>query len=279
MFAACSLGTVNCLYAAMLQAHSFLWNYLWVAPNLYLLALGVLMWRGGLLRRVPCIVAFAVVIPTMDLGRFVLDVAPWASADSFWIASWGAIIVESLLKFLVTGEAFSRVLQSYPSLARLGKLLMSGFGAILVLLGTLAAAFSQDRSQTRLVAGFHVLAQTEYIHSVWVDGFRIPICGALQADLGSIVIRDPAGTWSRLVRVPGFLGHFGQYESVPTWENAARFSRLCYLSLLCPALGLLCTASGQSGAQGRRVGAGALTLRSGIASWRGYYNSDVTDCA
>ena len=41
--AACSLGTVECLDAAMLQAHSFLWNYLWVAPNLYLLALGVLM--------------------------------------------------------------------------------------------------------------------------------------------------------------------------------------------------------------------------------------------
>ena len=147
----------------MLQAHSFLWNYLWVAPNLYLLALGVLMWRRGLSRQVPYLVGFAVLIPAMDIVRFVLDVAPWASADSFWIFSWGAIIVDSLLKFLVIGEAFSRVLQVYPSLARLGKFLISGFGAVLVLLAALAAALSHDPNQTRLVAGFHVLAQTEYI--------------------------------------------------------------------------------------------------------------------
>src|SRR5579862_406976 len=147
----------------MLQAHSFLWNYLWVAPNLFLIALGVLMWRRGLSRQVPYLVALALVMPTMDLVRFVLDIAPWASADSFWIAGWVAIIVESLLKFLVIGEAFSRDLQLYPSLAWLGKRLISGFGAILVLLAALAAAFSQDPSQTRLVAGFHILAQTEYI--------------------------------------------------------------------------------------------------------------------
>ena len=159
----------------MLRAHSFLWNYLWVAPNLYLLALGVVIWRRGLARQVPYLVALALVMPTMDLVRFVLDIAPWASADTFWIASWVAIIVESLLKFLVIGESFSRVLRFYPSLARLGKLLISGFGAILVLLAALAAAFTQDPSQTRLVAGFHVLAQTEYIIqfglTVFVFGF------------------------------------------------------------------------------------------------------------
>ena len=146
----------------MLQAHSFLWNYFWVAPNLYLLALGVLMWRRGLREQVPYFVAFALVIPTLDLARFVLDVAPRVSPETFWIFSWGAIIVESLLKFLVIGEAFSRVLQLYPALARLGKILISGFGAVLVLLAALAAAFSQDPNQTRLVAGFQVLAQTQY---------------------------------------------------------------------------------------------------------------------
>lgn len=121
------------------------------------------MWKRGLPRQVPCLLAFVLLVPTMDLVRFVLDIAPWASADTYWVAGWVAIIVESLLKFLVIGEAFSRVLQLYPSLARLGKLLISGCGAVLVLLGSLAAAFSQDPNQTRLVAGFQVLAQTEYI--------------------------------------------------------------------------------------------------------------------
>jgi hypothetical protein len=147
----------------MLQAHSFLWNYLWVAPDLYLLALGVLMWRRGLSRRVPYLVAFALLSSTLDLVRFVLDVAPWASADSFWIFSWVDLIVEALLRCLVIGEAFSQVLQLYPSLARLGKRLISGVGAILVLLAALAAAFSQDPSQIRLIAGFHVMVQTVII--------------------------------------------------------------------------------------------------------------------
>lgn len=147
----------------MLQAHSFLWNYLWVAPNLYLLALGVVMWRRGLSRQVPCLIVLVLVMPTMDLARFFFDIAPWVSAETYWISSWVAIIIESLLKFLVIGEAFSRVLQLYPSLARLGRLLISGVGAILVMLAALAAAFSQDPSQIRLVAGSHVLAQAEYI--------------------------------------------------------------------------------------------------------------------
>src|ERR1700739_3519679 len=147
----------------MLQAHSFLWNYLWVAPNLFLIALGVLMWRRGLSRQVPYLVALALVMPTMDLVRFVLDIAPWASADTFWIAGWVAIIVESLLKFLVIGEAFSRLLQLYPSLARLGKFLISGFGAVFVLVAAPASALSRDASSVRIVSGFHVLAQTQYI--------------------------------------------------------------------------------------------------------------------
>ena len=142
----------------MLQAHSFLWNYLWVAPNLYLLALGVLIWRRGFCRQSPYLVAFALLSPMLDLVRFALDVAPRASAESFWIFSWVDLIVESLLKFMVIGEAFSRVLDLYPSLARLGKLFISGSGAVFVLLAALAAAFSQDPNGSPLVAGFQVLA-------------------------------------------------------------------------------------------------------------------------
>ena len=147
----------------MLQAHSFLWNYFWVAPNLYLLALGVLMWRRGLREQVPYFVAFALLIPTLDLVRFVLDVAPGVSPETYWIFTWGALIVESLLKFIVIGETFSRVLHLYPSLARLGKILISGFGAALVLLAALAAALSRDTSQVPIISGFHVMAQTHYL--------------------------------------------------------------------------------------------------------------------
>lgn len=147
----------------MLQAHSILWNYLWVAPNVYLLALGVLMWRRGLSRQAPYLVAFSLISSTLDLVRFVLDVAPWASAYSYWIFSWVDLIVEALLRCLVIAEAFSRVLQSYPSLARLGKLLITGVGAILVLLAAVAAAFSVTSNEGRVPPGFHVMVQTVII--------------------------------------------------------------------------------------------------------------------
>ncbi len=174
-------GGIVLIITAMLQAHSFLWNYLWVAPNLYLFALGVLLWKRGLGRQVPCFVAFALLIPTLDLVRFVLDIAPRVSPEAFWIFIWGALIVESLLKFFVIGEAFSRVLHLYPSLARLGKILISGFGAALLLLAALAAALSRDTSQIRIISGFHVMEQTVYIVQfgltvfafVFVEHFRL----------------------------------------------------------------------------------------------------------
>jgi hypothetical protein len=147
----------------MLQAHSFLWSYLWVAPNLFLLALGVLMWRRGLSRQVPFFLAYALVSGTCDLARFIADIAPRVSAENYWRFSLGALIVEAVVKFAVVGEGFSRILQSYPSLARLGKILISGFGAALVLLATLAGALSQDTSQIRIISGFHVLAETVVI--------------------------------------------------------------------------------------------------------------------
>jgi len=44
----------------MLQAHSILWHYLWVAPNVILLTLAVLMWRRGLVRAFPIFFSFAI---------------------------------------------------------------------------------------------------------------------------------------------------------------------------------------------------------------------------
>ena len=40
----------------MLQAHSLLWHYLWVAPNLLLLLLALRMWRRHLHKQHPVFV-------------------------------------------------------------------------------------------------------------------------------------------------------------------------------------------------------------------------------
>jgi hypothetical protein len=147
----------------MLQAHSFLWNYLWVAPNVYLLALAFLLWRRGLARTFPAFLAFAALSAAGNLAVFAADIAPFVSPINFWRVDWACLLVESVLKFIVIGEALSRVLGSYPSVARLGRVSVTGFGAALVLLAVLAAAFAPGDSSVRLISGFHIVAQTVFI--------------------------------------------------------------------------------------------------------------------
>ena len=85
----------------MLQAHSFVWNYLWVAPNLLLLVLSLLLWRRGLGKQLPAFLVFAVVSPIGGLATFAADVSPYVSAENFWRVEWVSFLVESLLKFIV----------------------------------------------------------------------------------------------------------------------------------------------------------------------------------
>src|SRR5215469_7344233 len=131
----------------MLQAHSLLWNYLWVAPNLLVFALGITLSRKREFRRLfPGFVGFAILCSLGDLAAFAADVIPSVTAETFWRVYWVGLLIEGPLKFLVIGEVFSRVFSPYPSIARLGKLLVSGFGALLVLLAAVIAGFAKGDS-------------------------------------------------------------------------------------------------------------------------------------
>jgi len=147
----------------MLQAHSILWNYLWVAPNVLLLVLGWLIWRRGLSGQVRAFLAFALLSAPANLCVYLADILPWVSATTYWRILWGCMLLESLLKFLVIGEIFSRILSPYPSISRLGRSLISGFGAVLVFVAALVAAFSKGDSTTHIVSGLHLLEQTVFI--------------------------------------------------------------------------------------------------------------------
>ena len=126
----------------MLQAHSFLWNYLWVAPNILLISLALILWKRGLSRQFPSFTVFALASAVADLVVFGADIAPSVSPTNFWRIDWAGLSIESLLKFALIGEVFSRILTPYPALSRVGRILMSGFGAVLVLGSSLIAAFA-----------------------------------------------------------------------------------------------------------------------------------------
>jgi hypothetical protein len=147
----------------MLQAHSFLWHYLWVAPNLGLLALGILLWRRGLQRQFPVFVAFAFLASIEQLIVYAADVFPSVSAENFWRILWGGLLVEGFLKIVLIGEIFAHVFGSYDSVARLGKSLIRVVGALLVLVAVIGAAYIQRDNNHWLISGAHILEQTIYL--------------------------------------------------------------------------------------------------------------------
>jgi hypothetical protein len=146
----------------MLQAHSFLWNYLWVAPNVFLWALAVLLWRRGLARQIPVFFAFAILSGASGLAIFVADVLPSVSPLNFWRIDWICLVIESFLKFVVIGEVFSRIFSPYPTVSRTGAVLASAVGAALVLLSGAVAGLAHGDSTFRIVAGAHLLEQTVF---------------------------------------------------------------------------------------------------------------------
>jgi len=147
----------------MLQAHSLLWDYLWVAPNVLLLGLAVVLASRGLSRQFLSFTAFAIVSATGEIIVFFADIAPFVSAENFWRIDWAILLITTLLKFVLIGEAFSRVLNPYPSISRIGRVLVSGVGVVLVFGASLIAAFSRGDSTRRLISGFHLLEQTAFI--------------------------------------------------------------------------------------------------------------------
>jgi hypothetical protein len=147
----------------MLQAHSFLWNYLWVAPNLLLLFLAVLLWRRGTTRQFPAFFAFAILSSVGQLAVYAADILPSVAATTYWRVDWGDLVLEGVLKFALIGEIFALLFASFASLAQLGKTLIRGAGIILVFTAALAAAFSLRNEFVGIISGANLLEQTTYL--------------------------------------------------------------------------------------------------------------------
>ena len=141
----------------MLQAHSFLWNYLWVAPNVLLLLLGVVLALRGVSRNFPYFVTYALVSPCCGLALFAADVIPSVTGINFWRVDWVTLSIESILKFLAIAEVFSRVFNPFPSVSKVGRNLLRGVGALLVFGAASIAALSLGDSSVRIISGAHLL--------------------------------------------------------------------------------------------------------------------------
>lgn len=147
----------------MLQAHSFLWHYLWVAPNVLLLVLSFLIWKRGLHQQLPVFFAFALLSAFCHLAIYAADISPSVSAENFWRVDWASLLIEGPLKFVLIAEVFAQIFGSYTSVVRLGRFLIRAVGVLLVLSAAVAAAYAPKDSLFGIISGAHLLDQTIYL--------------------------------------------------------------------------------------------------------------------
>ncbi len=147
----------------MLQAHSFLWHYLWVTPHFLSLVLAVFLWRRGTARQFPAFFAYAIFSGIGALALYAADVLPFISASGYWYVEWADSTLEAVLKVVLIGEIFAQVFGAYSSLARLGKVIIRGASAALILAAVLAAAYAPRSDPFPLMNGANLLEQTTYL--------------------------------------------------------------------------------------------------------------------
>jgi len=146
----------------LLRPHSLLWHYLWLAPHILQALLAILMWRRRLYREFPCFFAYAVFQVFLELTLYGLDVTPAVSSQTFWRVYLAGGVGSGLLRFAVIGEIFGHVFKPYPSLNQLGKMLFRWVGAILLILATLAAAYTPI-DDAGLMSYAHRMDQAVYL--------------------------------------------------------------------------------------------------------------------
>jgi hypothetical protein len=146
----------------MLQAHSILWSYLWIAPNVLLLSLALLTIRR-LHKQFPVFLVFALAMGLEQLLLYIAEITPSVSPATWWKMFWVGLLIEAVLKFAVIGELFSRLLGLYSSLAKSGKMLISGLGVILAFVAAMFAAYTPKDHINWILSGAHLLEQTTYL--------------------------------------------------------------------------------------------------------------------
>jgi hypothetical protein len=146
----------------MLQAHTLLWHYLWIAPNVILLLLAGWGWRR-LKEQFPVFLIFAVLSATQQLTLYAADILPWVSGETFWRIDSISLLIDVLLKFVLIAELFSRLFGLYPSIAQTSRSFVRGAGATLVLVATVIAINSRSDSTYLAISRTHLLGQTGFI--------------------------------------------------------------------------------------------------------------------
>jgi len=147
----------------MFQPHSLLWHYLWVAPNLLLAVLAVILWRRGLHRKFRSFFLYACFEALQWAVLYPIDLIPSIPATAYWRVYWLVVLVESVLVFLLISDIFANVFGSYPALANLGRHLIRWGGSFLLIAATAIAAYAPIDNRFWPIPASHILQEAMYV--------------------------------------------------------------------------------------------------------------------
>lgn len=147
----------------MLRAHSMLWHYLLLGPEVVQVCLAAFMLRRGLHRFYPAFFAYAVIEALTTFTLYACDLSPRVSAELWWRVSWAAMTIGGIVRFIVLVELFQSLLKSRPTLFETGKNLFYFAAAGLVLIASIFAAYTKPANPNWIVGYGLILQQTLYI--------------------------------------------------------------------------------------------------------------------
>jgi len=148
----------------MLQSHSLLWHYLWLAPHVLQVILAILLWRRGFHKLFPIFFSYLIFKATEEFALYGMDILPSVSVRAWWLAFCASVIIEGAFTLAVVSELFSHLVRSRPVIVRAGSRLIRFTGAALVLLAIAAAAYApMDHPQYVWTYRAHILLQSFYI--------------------------------------------------------------------------------------------------------------------
>jgi hypothetical membrane protein len=147
----------------MLQAHSLLWHYLWLAPDVLQLGLAVFLFRRGLHKFFPFFFAYCLYEALETFTLYGMDILPSVSSEIWWLAFSTGLIIEGLVKIAVIVELIRHLLRSRSKLRRACDQFFAVAGACLALIATVAAAYTTPTNPHWFVSSGLILQQSLYI--------------------------------------------------------------------------------------------------------------------
>jgi hypothetical protein len=146
----------------MLRAHSLLWHYLWLAPDVLQLGLAVFLYRRRLHRVFPVFFTYLIYEAIETFTLYSLDILPF-TAETYWRAFLAGLIVGGAIKFAVIGELLHRLLKPRTALFKTGSRLLKVAGGFLILVAAIAGARTTSNNPHWIVGAGAILQQTLYI--------------------------------------------------------------------------------------------------------------------